>query len=224
MSNPTIHAEMRTSTGKGSARKLRRAERMPAVAYGGTADSMPLTIDPHDIEKLRKSPLGWNQPVQIEVDGGQSVDLAMLKAVDKHPISGVLLHADFVRLEAGVAVLVNVPVRIEGSAAGVALGGLLNVQIRTLPVRCLPKDIPTGIEVDVSKLEVGDRLMLSKVKLPAGVVATISDTPVVSVVGRRGSREEEVEEEGEVAADGEEETSEAAATEGGAAAAKESGE
>jgi large subunit ribosomal protein L25 len=216
MDNPTIHAELRTSVGKGVARKLRRAGRMPAVAYGATGGAVPLTVDPQEIEELKKSPLGWNQPVQIEIDGGDSVALAMLKAVDKHLISGALLHADFMRLDAKEKILVNVPLRIEGTAPGVAMGGLLNRQLRTLAVHCLPADIPAGIAVDVSSLEVGDRLLLSELKLPAGVVSSIEDTLVVNVVGRRGARLDEDDLDAEL--EGGEE-----AAEGGETANKESG-
>ena len=186
MSNPTIHAEIRTESGKGAARRLRRAGRMPAVAYGGGAKAQALSIDPTQLQALKSSPLSWNQPVKIEVDGGDTVALALLKAVDKHPISGVFLHADFLQLDAKKAVRVQVPLRLEGSAPGVALGGLLNQQLRALDVSCLPADIPSGLLVDVSKLEVGDRLLLSDLTMPKGVTAMIADQPLVSVSGRRG--------------------------------------
>jgi large subunit ribosomal protein L25 len=221
MNNPTIHAELRTTSGKGVARKLRAAQRMPAVAYGGNGGTVSLTIDPSELETLRAGPLGWNQPVQIEVDGGERVALALLKAVDKHPVSGQLLHADFVRLEPGAPISVNVPLRVQGVALGIAMGGLLNHQVRLLRVRCLPKDIPPAIGVDVSAMDVGDRLLLSELRLPAGVTAAIEDQPVVSVVGRRGGGlddEEEAEGAEDGAADGE------AGAADGESGAKESGE
>ena len=223
MSNPTIHAELRTNSGKGVARGLRRGGRMPAVAYGGDAEAMPLSIDPKELVTLRSGPLGWNQPVKIEVDGGDSVALAMLRAVDKHPISGEFLHADFMRLDAKTAVVVEVPLRIEGTAPGVAMGGLLNRQLRTLRVRCLPDAIPAGVIVDVSKLEVGDRLLLSELTLPKGVTALISDQPLVSVTGRRGLASDLDDED---AAEGAEGAAEEGAAEGGdsEAASEESGE
>jgi large subunit ribosomal protein L25 len=218
MSNPTIHAEIRTEKGKGVARTLRRAGRMPAVAYGGGNDAQVLSIEPSALQELKSGPLGWNQPVKIEVAGGDTVALAMLKAVDKHPISGAFLHADFLTLDAKQAVKVEVPLRLVGTAPGVALGGLLNQQLRTLTVSCLPGDIPAGIALDVSKLEVGDRLLLSELKMPKGVAAMIADQPLVSVSGRRGSR---LDEEGDEAEGGEAEGGEA---EGGEAEGGESGE
>ena len=130
MSNPTLQAEQRSDTGKGVARKLRAAGRMPAVAYGGSAAAQNLTINPEQILGLKRGPLGWNQPVSIDVDGGDNVELAMLQAVDKHPITGQLLHADFVRVDAKQAVVVAVPLRVEGTAPGVAMGGRLNQQLR----------------------------------------------------------------------------------------------
>lgn len=218
MSNPTIHAELRTDKGKGVARTLRRAGRMPAVAYGGGSDAQVLSIDPSELQKLKGGPLGWNQPVKIEVAGGATVALAMLKAVDKHPISGVFLHADFLTLDAKQAVKVEVPLKLVGTAPGVALGGLLNQQLRTLTVSCLPGDIPAGISLDVGKLEVGDRLLLSELKMPKGVTSLIADQPLVSVSGRRGSQLDE----GEDGAEGEE--AEGTEAEAGEAEAGESGE
>jgi len=186
MSNPTIQAELRTDTGKGRARKLRRAGLLPAVAYGGTGKALILTINPRDLESLRKGTLGWNQPVNLEVTGGESVGTAILKAVDKHPISGQLLHADFIRLEEGAMISLQVPLLIEGEAPGVVEGGLLNVPQRSLPVRCLASNIPHGIAVNVSELELGNRVMLSEITLPAGVTTMLEDCALVSVVGRRG--------------------------------------
>jgi len=193
---------------------------MPAVAYGGGTEALPLSIDPKELVTLRAGPLGWNQPVKIEIDGGDGVALAMLKAVDKHPISGEILHADFVRLDPKTAVKVAVPLRIEGTAPGVAMGGLLNQQLRTLQVLCLPSAIPAGIALDVSRLEVGDRLLLSQLALPKGVTALESDQPVVSVSGRRGGQddEEDAAEDGAEAGDAAEDGAEAGD------AAEESGE
>jgi len=221
MSNPTIQAELRTSSGKGAARKLRRANRIPAVAYGGSGQAISISIDPQDLTSLRQGDLGWNQPVQINVEGGESVDLALLQAVDRHPISGAFLHADFRRLDANAEISVKVPLVLEGSAPGVAVGGLLNQQVRALAVRCQPKDIPAGIAVDISKLEVGDRLMLSELKLPAGVVSSVDETSVVSVAGRRGAREDELlEGDGDEAEAG----AEGADAEGGEGSAEGAGE
>jgi large subunit ribosomal protein L25 len=196
---------------------------MPAIAYGGDGGPVSLTIDPREIETLRAGSLGWNQPVQIEVAGGEPVALALLKAVDRHPVSGVLLHVDFVRLAAGAQVSVKVPLRIEGVAPGVSLGGLLNQQIRTLTVCCLPGDIPPGIGVDVSTMHVGDRILLSELRLPAGVTATIDDTPVVSVVGRRGGGLDEEDETGDGEGETEAGTAEGDAKSEGEATAKEPG-
>ncbi len=215
MSNPTIHAELRTNSGKGVARSLRRGGRMPAVAYGGGTEALPLSIDPKELVTLRSGPLGWNQPVKIEVDGGDGVALAMLKAVDKHPVSGEILHADFVRVDAKSEVKVAVPLRIEGTAPGVAMGGLLNQQLRTLQVLCLPSAIPAGISLDVSGLEVGDRLLLSQLTLPKGVTSLVSDQPVVSVSGRRGGPDEFDEEAEAETEEGAEEGAEASAEESG---------
>jgi len=191
MNTQTIQAEARSETGKGQARKLRASDRIPAIAYGGASDPQELSLDPKALAELRKSPLGWNQPVTIEVDGGDNVGLALLRDVQKHPVSGQVLHADFMRVEEGAEVIVQVPMRLVGKSPGEALGGRISQPKRAVAVRCTPSTIPKAVEIDISGLEVGDRVLLSEVKFPAGVQASFAhDAPAVSCVGRRGGADD----------------------------------
>ena len=190
MNTQTIQAEARADAGKGVARKLRASGLIPAVAYGGAGDAVQLSLDPRDLTNLRKAPLGWNSPIEIEVEGGENVGLVLLRAVQKHPISGKLLHADFLRVAADSEVEVKVPLRLTGSSPGAALGGRLSQPKREVAVLCTPASIPNGVEIDVSSLNIGDRIMLSEVAFPEGVRASFKhDAPAVACVGRRGARE-----------------------------------
>jgi large subunit ribosomal protein L25 len=207
MNTQTIQAEARSESGKGIARKLRAASRIPAVAYGGQTAPRQLSLDPKQLQDLRKSPLGWNQPVTIEVDGGENVSLALLREVQRHPVSGQFLHADFMCIEANAQVVVQVPLHLIGKSPGEALGGRISQPKRAVAVLCTPDTIPNAVEIDISTLEVGDRILLSEVTFPSGVSSHYAhDAPAVSCVGRRGGAAEE---EGEGASD------EAAEAEGG---------
>lgn len=195
MNTQTIQAAARAESGKGIAHKLRAAGRIPAVAYGPSVASQQLSLDPKALLDLRKSPLGWNQPIAIEVDGGDNVTLALLHAVQRHPVSGKVLHADFLCIEEGSEVTVKVPLRLTGKAPGEALGGRISQPKRDLAVVCTPDTIPNAIEIDISGLNVGDRILLSELAVPKGVRVSLAfDGPAVSCVGRRGGAAEELEE------------------------------
>lgn len=194
----TLQAEARTATGKGVARKARAAGRIPAVVYGGTGDSAPLTLDPKDLRRLKTARLGWNTPLTITIDGGDDVAVAMLADVQRHPVSGHLLHADFIRVSEGDMVRVRVPVKMEGRAAGIALGGRISLSLPEVDVFCAIDAIPSVIIVDLTPLEINDKVLLQDLVVPEGCkVASRHNPPVVACVGKRGARVEEGEEEEE---------------------------
>ncbi len=209
MQSSTLNAAVRSSTGKGIARKLRAAGRIPATVYGGGSAPLSVDVDPHDLTLLRRESLGWNTPLAIALDGGDDVPLALLRDVQKHPLTGALLHADFQRIGAGEKVQVHVRLELEGRAAGVALGGLVSRPIRHVTVSCLPKDIPQAIVIDITALEIGDKVMIDEMPVADGVEILFDDrVPVVAVVGRRGGALEDEEGEEEEDAEAAEEEAE----------------
>lgn len=195
-----LQASSRAASGKGVARKARAAGHIPAVVYGGEAEPSLLTLDPRELRLLKGKTLGWNSPLEIAVDGGDDVGMALLKAVQRHPVSGKLLHADFIRISEGEPVKVRVPVKTKGRAAGATLGGRVSVSLPEVDVVCLPKDIPARIELDISPLDIGDKVLLQAMDLPEGVrVASRHNPPVVACVGKRGARKAAEADEGEAA-------------------------
>jgi large subunit ribosomal protein L25 len=209
METQTIQASTRSGTGKGIARKLRRDGWIPAVAYGGGGETACLSLDPAELALLRKSRLGWNMPVSIQVEGGDDIALALLRDVQKHPVSRALLHADFIRVDADTEVRVRVPIRLEGRAAGAEIGGLISQPNRVILVACLPTDIPVEVAIDITEMEIGDRVLLSSIPMPEGCRAVFRfDGTAVACVGRRGGALEDEETEDEVEADDEEEVAE----------------
>ena len=204
MNTQTIQAEARAESGKGVAHKLHAVGRIPAVAYGASVEPQQLSLDPKALVDLRKSPLGWNSLIAIEVDGGDNVNLAVLQEVQRHPVSGKFLHADFLCVDEASEITMQVPLRLTGKSPGEALGGLISQPKRALSVRCTPATIPSAIEIDISSLHVGDRILLSEVPVPSGVRVLLAfDAPAVSCVGRRGGEDEDLGEEEEAGAEAE---------------------
>ena len=205
MSYVEINAEIRMDRGKGVARKLRRAGRIPGVLYSATQESTSLTINPDDLELLRRQPLGWNTPIELVVDGLAGRRLVMLREMQRHPVSRSLLHVDLYVIEADTPVEVWVRLEPMGKAKGVEEGGRVNMMRRKIIVRCLAADIPAQIEVDVTPLDVGDKLFVDGIALPEGVEALYEQRFPVLVVSTKGAavEEEEVEEveEGEEGAE-----------------------
>jgi large subunit ribosomal protein L25 len=188
-----LSVEIRRQAGKGVARKLRAAGRIPGVCYGQGEASVSLTLDPHQLRKLiEKSDAGMNTLFNLAVPGGGSLDgrMVLLRELQKDPVRGAYLHADFYAVNVEEAVAVSVPIHIRGKAKGVDTGGVLDQALRELELECLPLAIPREIAIDVSALAVGDSLHVRDIELPEGV-KLISDPnlSVVSVVAP--SKEEE---------------------------------
>jgi large subunit ribosomal protein L25 len=175
-------AESRTSTGKGVARKLRAAGRIPGVLYGKGRESRPIALDPRALERvLHQSGAGMNTLIDLEMDGGQQV--VLVKELQRDPVHGLYLHADLYLVDLTQTIEVSVPLHFVGKAAGTEFGGILDHPLREIEVECLPRAIPDQIEVDVSPLDVGDSLHVRDLVLPPGVTVTTDlDLAVASVV------------------------------------------
>ncbi len=187
METYTINAEARPGTGKGVARKLRAAGKVPVVAYGLGGDPVGLAVPAKQFVLLKKASRGWNTPVHIVVEGGEDIPLAVLKDVQRHPLSGALLHADFIRVVPGANVTVRVRVVTVGKAAGTEFGGTLQTPMREVDIICAPEHVPAVVEIDVTNLKIGDKILLHALPLPVGCrPASKLNLPVVACVGKRG--------------------------------------
>ena len=169
MSNDTtLNAQKRDDKGKGAARKLRQQGRVPAVLYGRELDSVHLSVDAHEVEHLFHSISVDNTIVKLAVDGDSEPYETLILEIQTHPWRASLLHIDFLRIQKGVAVDVDVPLRLLGVPLGVkSEGGVLEQVIHDIPVRCIPSKIPAAIEVDVSELNLNEALHVSDIALEA---------------------------------------------------------
>ena len=197
MSNVEINAEVRTDRGKGSARKLRQGGKIPAELYSASQEATALTLDPADVELLRRQPLGWNTPVTLVVDGLAGKHLALIKETQRHPISRQLLHVDFLGIDESRRIEVVVRLLPVGQAMGMEFGGMINQMRRDMPVRCLATNIPESIEIDITELDVGDKLYIDDVVFPEGVEPLYEERFPVLGITVKGARDEDEEEEGE---------------------------
>ena len=183
MSETALTVESRASTGKGVARKLRAAGRIPAVLYGQGKESVPLTIDPRALEKVLRSG-GANALLDLTVEGRPELGspVALVKELQRHPIRGTIVHADLYQVDLTRTVEVEVPVHLVGKAKGLDFGGILEHSLREVALECLPRSIPAAIEVDITNMELGDVIHVRDLVLPAGVsLLTDPDLGVVHV-------------------------------------------
>jgi large subunit ribosomal protein L25 len=189
----TLTAEAREGAGKGVARKLRHSGRIPAVLYGHGDATRQLAVSAHDLEKLLGRISVENTVVSLSTPDG-AIDV-LIREVQHHPFKPEVYHVDFLQLHGDETLTLQIPVRVVGIPRGVEMdSGVLDQQVHDLTVVCLPRNIPEGIEVDVSGLGVGDSIRVSDLSLPDGVhTLTDPEQPIASVHGPRVREAEEAE-------------------------------
>jgi large subunit ribosomal protein L25 len=186
-----MKAEERTGTGKSVAARLRRGGQIPAVAYGKEATTLHLAVSPKELLGVLKSEHGKNSVVELGVSGSPLT--VLVRDYSYHPVSRDLLHVDFIQIKLDQEVDVEVPFSTFGKCAGVVAGGQLRIVFRSLPIRCLPEQIPTKIEYDVTNLQVNEAVHASDLKLPAGVKVRFPDQQTIaSVVAPEREKAEDV--------------------------------
>lgn len=185
----TVKATKRSASGKGPARRLRAAGKLPAIVYGPGHEAMGIAVDPKDVRTILNAPLGRNTVVTLTIDGESQ--LAMLKSFEYHPVTRAIEHADFYTVRLERPIVVEVPFTTTGRAKGVATGGgVLRQVFRKLPVKCTPDKIPAHIEVDVTNLELNASIHVRELPLPEGVTVMLDPSQTVVTVVAPEEREE----------------------------------
>lgn len=170
-----IASEQRTEFGKGAARKLRRADKVPAVLYGHGEAPYHLALPFHDTFQALKNP---NALLTIVVDGLDD-QLALAKDVQRDPIKPIIEHVDLVIVKRGEKVTVEVPVHLEGEAAPETV---VTVDAQTLEIEADVTNLPDNLIVSVEGLEIGTQILASQVEMPAGAtLVTDPETLVVNI-------------------------------------------
>ncbi|HEY0369759.1 MAG TPA: 50S ribosomal protein L25 [Chthoniobacterales bacterium] len=169
-----LSAQRRTAVGRSAVRKLKATGTVPAVIYGGKNQPEPLQISRREINALLAHASGENILVELEIAGDEN-RLAMVQEVQHAPLGGDVLHVDFHAVSMDEMIEADVPLEPIGTANGVKnFGGLLEQNLRTLAIECLPRDLPDIIQVDVSALNIGDAIHVREIQLPSGVTTRIS--------------------------------------------------
>jgi len=191
----TLDAEVRTDLGKGASRRLRHAGKVPAILYGEGQDPVSLTLEHKNVLRSQQEEAFYSHVLTLNVDG-KPVE-CLLKDMQRHPYKQIIMHLDFLRIDATHAVHVNVPVHFINEDAAEKKGGKMAHHINEIAVSCLPADIPEFIEIDVAGMEVGQTLHLSDVALPKGVTSDelakgeSHDQAVASLNAPKGSSDSE---------------------------------
>jgi len=181
-----LQVQVRADSGKGVARKLRAAGRIPGVVYGRSQGAVPISLDPKLLRRaLTRSESGLNTLFELEVEGGGDLHgkPVLVRDLQRDPVKGHYLHADLLAVDLQQKLQVAVPIHLTGKAHGVEFGGILDHSLREIELLCLPTAIPKEITVDVTALEVGESLHVRDIALPEGVeLRSDADLSVVSVV------------------------------------------
>ncbi|HEY0862772.1 MAG TPA: 50S ribosomal protein L25 [Lacunisphaera sp.] len=173
----------REGTGRSASRRLRKAEKIPAILYGKHTKPESLAVNAPEFVKLRKEIAGQAALIELKRESGPTA-LSFLQEIQRDAITDKYLHLDLHEVKVDEKFEIRVPVRIVGEAVGVKVGGgILETSSFQLRVRCLPKDLPSLIEVDVSTVELGQTVHVSDMKpLPGVEFLDQANQPVVSCV------------------------------------------
>ena len=168
----TVNALERKDQGKGASRRLRKEEKVPSIIYGGKAAPTMIALNIHEITHLLEDENTFTSVLDLVV--GKTTEPVVLKDIQRHPAKNVVTHIDFLRVDSKQTLVTTTPLHFIGVEENEALrlGNMLNQFVVSIEISCLPKDLPHGIDVDVTSLEIGDHLSLTDLILPEGVVIT----------------------------------------------------
>ena len=188
MADAVLKGQIRTRVGKGAAKQLRQQQLIPAVVYGGETGPVAVTINPLEMAKLLLTGAGENVLITLSLEGdGERSRTVILKELQRDPVRGGPLHADFLEISMKRKIRVQIPLRIVGEAIGVKLkGGILEQHLREVTVECLPGAIPSHIQLDVSDLDLGHAIHVRELTV-GGDIRVLEDParPVVAVLIQR---------------------------------------
>ena len=207
MEQRQLEVVLRAGRGKEAARRVRREGKIPAVLYGRKTPTFHLAVKPEELKKILTSGAKENTLIGLKVSGPGSdqigAPVVMLKDLQVHPLTQSYLHADFYAVAMDEKIEVDIPIRLVGKAEGVKLGGIQQLAMREIRVRCLPTEIPEFLDVDISPLMIGDSLHVRDLAPPekfefvtdrnhtvASVVPPISEAKYEQIVSAaEGERE-----------------------------------
>ena len=176
----------------GKPKHLRRQGRIPAVVYGHRRESQAISVDALGFSQVAEH--GGNILISLVLPDGQ--DTVMVKAIQREPLRGRIVHVDFLAVSLDEVLTASVPLTIIGDDAVTEAGGIVQHQLREIEVECLPTDVPSHITVDVSQLRIGDHITAGDLAIPESVkLLTDSDEIIITVIAPRVAEAEQATEE-----------------------------
>jgi large subunit ribosomal protein L25 len=202
-----LTVQARDKFGKGASRKQRAEGLIPGICYGYNIESpLAVLLNPRELRASLDPIKKINTVIEVTVQGAKTATLnAMIKDSQIHPITQKLEHVDFIAIDTDKTVDVEVPILLTGKSVGVIEGGILNVVLRSIEVRCKPVDIPVEFKLDVTELDIGDNVHVGDMQFPPGVepITSAKQTVVTCVAPREEEEVKPVElAEGEEGAEG----------------------
>ncbi len=192
LKNVVVEVEPRSESGKNESRRLRAAGRVPGIVYGMKRPPFSVAVSPRRLEEVLLLESGRNTIFKLSLAGQDQTRAVMIKELQRDPVTDLMIHVDFVRVDLQKSVKVHVPVRILGAAFGVKTeGGIVEFITRHVEVECLPEDIPEHLDVDVSELHIHQHASVSNLVV-APRVKLLADPHAIVVVIAPPRAEEEV--------------------------------
>ena len=179
-----IEVERRDVIGKQARKYAAKRGMIPAVVYGGKREPVPIAVDSKSIIHILRSEKGQNSILLFSLKGTDNQRHVMVKEIQIDPVTNILIHADFKRVDMKKLIRVKVPIMFEGVAFGVKTqGGMVDMIMREVEVECLPAAIPDRIHVDITPLKIGDHVKVADLKVGEGIRITVEDhnLPVVVI-------------------------------------------
>jgi large subunit ribosomal protein L25 len=176
-----LDATRREVNGKGAARRLRAGGKVPAVVYGSGMDPVAVAVDSRDLYHVLHTEAGANVLIDLRV--GRDRHLTMPREIQRDHIKGRFIHVDFLAVRRDEQITVDVPVELVGESHGVKEGGVVEHHLWDIKLECLPGDVPERIEVDISRLGIGDSIRVADLTASSGTtIVSDPDSPVVAVM------------------------------------------
>ncbi|MDR0378427.1 MAG: 50S ribosomal protein L25/general stress protein Ctc [Candidatus Accumulibacter sp.] len=189
-----LNAQARTQQGSGASRRLRRANKVPGILYGGSAKPESIELDHKELLLALRKEAFHSSLISLKLDGGEQT--VLLRDVQMHAYKSQVLHADFQRVDASRVLHQRVPLHFINAdiAPGIKLAdGVVSHAMTEIDVSCLPKDLPAFIEVDLKDMKAGKALRVSELVYPEGVKPVVhgdDDPLVVSITAKKSVAEE----------------------------------
>ena len=188
-----VDVAQRSELGKNVSRRLRREGKIPAVVYGMKRPSVPVAVDRKTIGTILSSETGENTVIMLRLDGQEDKTRhVMIRDRQDDPVSGTLMHVDFVRVDMKRKVQVEIPLETVGLAEGVKnQGGLMDFVWRSIQISCLPVEIPETLSIDVSPMNIGDVFRVKDLQLGEEVDLITDPEQALVVISAPAVEEEE---------------------------------